>query len=306
MSSDTEQPTNAIGPTSDADAALGDSTTADSRSGNAAPDGTTTAQAETGDATTNAGLLSATDAEPRKTATTNAGLPSATDAGPREITAAKRDGATEASSSSTTVSETPSGAAPGSSADPASGDSTPVPAPQRSPALIATAVALPVALIVGVLVVAVLARQHPAREPLALGSVSAPAATGPACTTLLPALPGALGGYDRAELAQPAPPATVAWQPADGGDAIVLRCGLDRPQEFDKAAALQIVDGVTWFELRDRTANASSGTYFAVDRGTYIALTLPDHAGPTPLQEVSDTIAKVLPAQQIDPGPLPN
>ncbi|WP_019930056.1 DUF3515 domain-containing protein [Nocardia sp. BMG111209] len=189
----------------------------------------------------------------------------------------------------------------------ATGDTTPAASPHRaSPALIATAIALPVALIAGVLVLAVLARQNPARGPLALGSVSAPAATGPACTALLPALPATIGDYHHADLADPAPPATAAWQSADAGDPIVLRCGLDRPQEFDKAAALQVVDGVNWFALRDPAANTSSGTYFAVDRGTYIALTLPDHAGPTPLQEISDTIAKVLPARPIDPGPLPN
>ncbi|WP_406603534.1 DUF3515 domain-containing protein [Nocardia aurantia] len=211
----------------------------------------------------------------------------------------------------TAQSATSPAPSPGAEPDAAATTDTDSPAPRTepphrsSPALIATAIALPVALVAAVLVLAVLARQNPAHGPLALGSVPAPAATGPACTTLLPALPATLGDYHHADLAEPAPPATVAWQSADG-DPIVLRCGLDRPQEFDKAAALQVVDNVTWFALRDPAANTSSGTYFAVDRGTYIALTLPDHAGPTPLQEISDTIAKVLPARPIDPGPLPN
>jgi hypothetical protein len=220
---------------------------------------------------------------------------------------------------SPTAARTPdSGASPTSTPDsadaptPDSADShtattAPAPATQRSPALIATAVALPVALVVLVLVLAVLARQQPARGPLALGSVPAPDATGPACTALLPALPGSLGDYTRSELADPAPPATAAWQTADGSDRIVLRCGLERPLEFDKAAALQVVDGVNWFALRDNgPAATSTGTYYAVDRGAYIALTVPDHAGPTPLQEISDTITKILPARPITPGPLPN
>nr|WP_040868403.1 DUF3515 domain-containing protein [Nocardia exalbida] len=176
---------------------------------------------------------------------------------------------------------------------------------QYSPALIATAVALPVVLVVAVIVAAVLARRAPVeREPLVLGPVPAPAAEGPACAELLPALPANLGEFTKSTLVEPAPPATRAWQRTEGGDAIVLRCGLDRPLEFNRASPLQIVNGVQWFEVRDRAAAAS--TWFAVDRGTYVALTVPDGSGPTPLQEVSDTITAHLPAQPVDPGPLPN
>ncbi|MEV2219537.1 DUF3515 family protein [Nocardia vinacea] len=173
------------------------------------------------------------------------------------------------------------------------------------PALIATAVALPVVLVVAVLVAAVLARRAPTeREPLVLGPVPAPAADGPACTALLPALPVDLGDYSKSTLVEPASPATRAWQRKDGGNAIVLRCGLERPLEFNRASPLQIVNGVQWFEVRDAAAKAS--TWFAVDRATYIALTIPDGSGPTPLQGVSDTITANIPAQPIDPGPLPN
>ncbi|WP_405166017.1 DUF3515 domain-containing protein [Nocardia sp. NBC_01499] len=176
---------------------------------------------------------------------------------------------------------------------------------QYSPALIATAVALPVALVVAVLVIAIFARRAPVeREPLVLGPVPAPAANGTACTNLLPALPTELGEYTKSTLVEPSPPATRAWQHADGGDPIVLRCGLDRPLEFNRASALQIVNGVQWFEARDQAAKAS--TWFAVDRETYIALTVPDGSGPTPLQAVSDTITANLPATPLDPGPLPN
>jgi hypothetical protein len=173
------------------------------------------------------------------------------------------------------------------------------------PALVAAAIALPVALVVGVLVAAVLALRTPVeREPLVLGPVPAPAAEGPACTTLLPALPIDMGDYTKSTLVEPAPVGTRAWQRKDGGEPIVLRCGLDRPLEFNRASALQIVNGVQWFEARDPASKAS--TWFAVDRETYIALTIPDGSGPTPLQAVSDTITAQLPAQPIDPGPLPN
>ncbi|MEU4430326.1 DUF3515 domain-containing protein [Nocardia rhamnosiphila] len=174
-----------------------------------------------------------------------------------------------------------------------------------SPALIATAVALPIALLIGVVVAAVIAARTPVeREPLALGPVPAPAADGPACATLLPALPADLGEYTRATLVEPAPPATTAWQLPDGGEPIVLRCGLDRPLEFHRASPLQVVNGVQWFEIRDDAA--ATATWFAVDRETYIALTVPDGSGPTPLQAVSDTVTAQLPARPLDPGKLPN
>ncbi|MEU8900825.1 DUF3515 family protein [Nocardia sp. NPDC048505] len=173
------------------------------------------------------------------------------------------------------------------------------------PALIATAVALPVVLVVGVLVAAFMASRAPVdREPLVLGPVPAPGAEGPACTELLPALPADLGDYTHAQLVDPQPPGTRAWQRAEGGDPIVLRCGLDRPLDFNRASGLQIVNGVQWFEARDETAKKS--TWFAVDRETYVALTVPDGSGPTPLQAVSDAIEAKLPERPIDPGPLPN
>lgn len=182
---------------------------------------------------------------------------------------------------------------------------------RRSPALIATAVALPVALVVGLLVMGVLANRHHSRDPLALGAVPAPAASGPECSALMPALPGKIGDYTTADLVAPAPPATHAWQLPDGGDAIVVRCGLDRPLEFTQTSPLlktKVAGGgeVEWFEVRDQTSGVTSGTWWAVDRGTYIALTVPDNVGSGPLQDVSEAIAKSIPAKPIDPNPIPN
>ncbi|WP_054814346.1 DUF3515 domain-containing protein [Nocardia arizonensis] len=191
-----------------------------------------------------------------------------------------------------------------SSADRSASDETPAHY-GYPPALIATAIALPVVVIVGLLIAAIMSRTIPAeREPLALGPVPAPAADGPACTGLMPTLPATLGDYTKSQLVEPAPPATRAWQRPDGGDAIVLRCGLDRPLEFNRASPLQLVNTVQWFEVRDPAASAS--TWFAVDRETYIALTVPDGSGPTPLQAISDAIVANLPPHPPTPGPLPN
>ncbi|WP_194824123.1 DUF3515 domain-containing protein [Nocardia sp. XZ_19_231] len=173
----------------------------------------------------------------------------------------------------------------------------------HSPALIATAVALPVVLIVAVLVAAFIALRAPVeREPLALGPVPAPAADGPACQALLPALPAELGDYTKATLVEPSPPATRAWQLPDGGDPITLRCGLDRPLEFNRASPLTVIDGVKWFQVRDEVGK--TGTWFAVDRETYIALTVPDGSGTSAVQNVSDIINANLPAREPTPGEL--
>ncbi|MFE3194665.1 DUF3515 domain-containing protein [Nocardia sp. NPDC059240] len=186
---------------------------------------------------------------------------------------------------------------------------------RRSPALIATAVALPIALIVGLLVMGVLANRHHSRDPLALGAVPAPGASSKECSALMTALPDKIGDYTTSDLVAPAPAATHAWQLPDGGDPIVVRCGLDRPQEFNKASSTNQIQtakaigkdqGVNWFELRDPTSGVTSGTYWAVDRGTYIAVTTPDKAGATPLQDISAAIQQTIPQQAMDPNPLPN
>ncbi|MFC4374868.1 DUF3515 domain-containing protein [Nocardia halotolerans] len=173
----------------------------------------------------------------------------------------------------------------------------------HSPALIATAVALPVVLIVGVLVAAYIALRAPVeRDPLALGPVPAPAADGPACQTLLPALPAEIDDYTKSTLVEPAPPATRAWQHPDGGEPVVLRCGLDRPLEFNRASSLTVVNGVQWFQVRDDLAE--TGTWFAVDRETYVALTIPDGSGTDSITAVSDVINANLPAREPTPGEL--
>ncbi|SUE13557.1 membrane protein [Rhodococcus gordoniae] len=176
-------------------------------------------------------------------------------------------------------------------------------ATRRSPALIATAIALPVALLVGVVVAAVTVSRSPVNTPVGLGPVPAPEAESESCAQLLAALPEKLGDYTRAELADPAPVGAAAWQ-SDEGDEVVLRCGLDRPDEFDQAAALQVIDEVQWFEVSGAEQGIPASTWFTVDRPVYVALTVPDGSGPTPLQDITAAIEATLPQQQIDPAPI--
>jgi hypothetical protein len=164
--------------------------------------------------------------------------------------------------------------------------------PPRAVFIAAIAVAL--AVLVGVLVVA--ANREPAPVPIA--AVPAPKASDPACTSLLSALPDSLGDFEHAEAAPPAPEGTAAWRA--GEQTVILRCGLDRPVDFVVGAPLQMVDDVTWF----RVAEADRITWFAVDRPVYVALTLPENSGPAPIQQVSKAISETLPAKEIDPAPV--
>jgi Protein of unknown function (DUF3515) len=165
--------------------------------------------------------------------------------------------------------------------------------------LLIAAIVVAVGAIIGILVVAALRQSSPGQQPVAIASVPATKGDSAECRKLLDALPDRLGDYRRARAAEPAPPGAAAW--TANGEPVILRCGLDRPAEFVVGSPIQVVDAVQWFELADQ----GRSTWFAVDRPVYVALTLPQGSGPTPIQLISDVIAKSLPAKPIDPGPPP-
>lgn len=166
-------------------------------------------------------------------------------------------------------------------------------APPRRLIVLAAVIAVTFAAAVALVALFAPAAQPPATGPLALPSVPAPQANSPECSALLSALPPELvskgAKLARRELAQPAPPATMAWGEPDP---IVLRCGMERPPELTPAAQLRVVSGVQWLPV----AGEGISTWYIVDRAVYIALTVPDSAGTGPLQQTSDTVAATLPA----------
>ena len=164
-------------------------------------------------------------------------------------------------------------------------------------ALLIAAIVVATAAIIGVLVVAALRQSPPAPQTVAIASVPAPKADSAECRALLDALPQQLGDYHRAPAAEPAPAAAAGW--TDDGEPVILRCGLDRPAEFVVGSPIQVVNTVQWFELADQ----GRSTWFVVDRPVYVAFTLPQGSGPTPIQTISEVIAKSLPAKPIDPAP---
>ena len=171
-------------------------------------------------------------------------------------------------------------------------------------AVIIVAVALAVATI-GVILAIAATRETPP-HPVAVPAAPAPQAESAACRALMDALPQRLGDYRRAALEQPEPVGAAAWRTGRGGDPVVLRCGLDRPAEFVVGSPIQVVDRVQWFQVRSdqqSAGDAGRSTWYAVDRGVYVALTLPTGSGPTPIQRLSEMIEQRIAAAPINPGP---
>ncbi len=153
-----------------------------------------------------------------------------------------------------------------------------------------------------VVVVAAVLQRPPPQTPIVIAAAPAPRADSPECRTLAAALPDRLGKYSRAPVMEPAPAGTAAWQAEDRSEAVILRCGLDRPLEFAVGTPVQMVDAVQWFRVAD-DADTGRSTWFAVDRPVYVALTLPAGSGPTPIQAISAAISTALPPTAVDPAP---
>jgi hypothetical protein len=171
-------------------------------------------------------------------------------------------------------------------------------------ALLIAAVAVAVVAI-GIVLVIAATRQAPP-QPVALPGVPAPQAGSAACHALSAALPERLGDYQRASLAQPAPEGATAWRAGPGSEPVVLRCGLERPTGFVVGSPIQVVDQVQWFEVageQQSAGDAGRSTWYTVDRPVYLALTLPMGSGPTPIQQLSEVIARTITAVPIDPAP---
>lgn len=165
------------------------------------------------------------------------------------------------------------------------------------PSRVALIAALAVAVAAVGAVLAVAAAHGPQRQPVVIAEVPAPRAADPACHALLDALPQRLGDYRRAPIAQPVPDGVAAWA-VTGSEPVVLRCGLDRPADFVVGSAIQVVDRVQWFAVRE----ADRATWYTVDRRVYVALTLPPGSGPTPIQALSDLIDDTIAGVPINPG----
>ena len=166
------------------------------------------------------------------------------------------------------------------------------------PPRVALIAALAVAIGTVGVVLAIAATRHHRAGPAVIAALPAPQAQDPACRKLTDTLPQRLGDYTRAQVVQPAPVGAAAWQPAGAGDPVVLRCGIERPTDFVVGSPIQVVDRVQWFEV----SQDQRSTWYTVDREVYVALTLPQGSGPTPIQQLSELIDRIMPARPINPS----
>jgi hypothetical protein len=157
--------------------------------------------------------------------------------------------------------------------------------------LVGVALSVPVLIVAGVMVASVVLVRQPVPDAdtvrLQVAAVPTPAAASADCSRLLSGLPGEMaterGVVARRILADPVPPATVAWGGENGTTPVVMRCGLPKPA--GPAGSMTVVNGVDWVEVDDGIAG--SGTWVTVDRAVYVGLTVPDDIGTGPIEDIS-------------------
>ncbi|MDF0586133.1 DUF3515 domain-containing protein [Tsukamurella sp. 8F] len=172
---------------------------------------------------------------------------------------------------------------------------------RRSPALIATAIALPVAVLVGFLVFAVLAQKKHSDGQHLLRDVAAPSASDAACGSLIAAMPQKLGEFTRDSTTGPA--GYARWQSTDSGT-VELRCGVERPARLTRTSSLQMVDTTQWLSVAPSESSQSGlGSYwFAVDHRPYVQMWIPDNSGTAAIQAASDAVNHTLKPASLDFG----
>jgi hypothetical protein len=137
----------------------------------------------------------------------------------------------------------------------------------------------------------------PEREDLPPLAVDVPPVTAEAdatCPALMSALPLELAG-ERSRPVKSNSPFAYAW----GDPPVVLICGVDRPAGFVATSGLIQIDEVLWY-VDD--SDPDTVVWTAVDRPVYVQLSIPSSLDSASATELSDIIAKVLPAQQPQPG----
>lgn len=135
----------------------------------------------------------------------------------------------------------------------------------------------------------------PAAPVTAPAPPHAGAEAGP-CAKVLAQLPLQLGRLQpRIVHTTPETPYVVAW----GDPAVMLSCGVDRPRDLRPTSGAQYFGmGPASGPFYTVTSNGDENVYTTVDRGPYIAITVPTppYEGGTVVPPLSRAIAKALPA----------
>jgi hypothetical protein len=182
------------------------------------------------------------------------------------------------------------------------GRAVPVQASRRNAAMIASAIVLPLVVILALLFSAGSSGDsNNSASDAVLGPVTAVAppsdtATAPGCIAVLAALPIELTADLPARAVDSASPFVVAW----GDPAVVLRCGVAKPSGLVPLSdrLVVVVGGVSWFSSKDggKDDDPKADTIFtAIDRSVYIEVRVPPKWIGYPLPVLSAAVAKALP-----------
>lgn len=183
--------------------------------------------------------------------------------------------------------------------DPAAHDAPPN--HRFSPAAIASLVAIPVVVLVIVLGV-VLFKSDDAKYRTDLEKLSAAQSADPQCARLMTDLPEHFDGFDGRRTKN----GYVEWPAGkDMPGPIQVRCGVDRPTEFNDTSKLDQVNGVQWFTASTKTG-ADGQLFYCVDHRPYVALWVPENGGNSAITALSAIIVKDLAAGPLDLGPAPS
>lgn len=175
---------------------------------------------------------------------------------------------------------------------------TAAPPRRSSPALLATAVALPVTVVLILLFARLGGGDDDAPEvapgtPTAVALPAIPVAPPPAlaepaqkaCQELISALPTTLGNRP-ARPVQSSSPYVAAW----GDPAVVLRCGVARPATFKPDSEVFDISGVRWFPV---TAGSST-VWTVVNKPVYVEVTAPTTEASDPAARLATAVSRAL------------
>jgi hypothetical protein len=179
---------------------------------------------------------------------------------------------------------------------------------RRRAAVVATSVAVPVAVLLALLLsrgelrgdrppapTPTVARLS-ALPPVVVPPPAASAAGARACPALIRALPAQLGDL----VGRPVRSGS-SWVLAWGEPPVVLRCGVGRPAGFVVGGANVFgVNGVTWFAQPQ--PDRKSLVWTVVDREVYIEVRLPAQYASAPVPPISDAVKASLRAVPVRPG----
>lgn len=123
------------------------------------------------------------------------------------------------------------------------------------------------------------------------------AATEATCSALVAALPDRVDDAERTEI-EPAGAPAAAW----GDPAIVLRCGVPMPEEFDDYSTCQETNDVGWFIPDSQmTGAATEITMTTIGRDVNIEVRLPEEHWPPANAMVDLSAAIKQTTQELDP-----